>query len=478
MQMSHRHTSHIKYIGRIGIFHYRRVFFALLALVACLFLVPASAENIHEYHLKNGLSIIVKEDHRAPVVLFSVWYRVGGSYEHEGITGISHVLEHMMFRGSKHYPAGMLEKLMSENGGDQNAMTENDRTGYYERISSDKLPLCFQLESDRMQNLLLNKSDFDKEIQVVMEERRMRFDDDPMALTYERLMAAAFVNSPYQHQAIGWMPDLKHMTIDDVREWYQNWYAPNNATLVIVGDVNPATVLSLANTYFGPIPKRALTVPKPRNEVPPLGTKEITVNLPAKLPMIYMAYQVPSLKTAEKPWQPYALDVLNTLLGGSDSSRFVRELVREHAIATVAQTMYDMTSLHTTQFILIGVPAAGHTIDDIKTAFSQQLLTLQKSLISAEELDRVKAEVIAEKVYQKDSLINQAIDIGDAESIGLSWRIPESYVEQIQKITPEEVQAVAKLFLVPERLTIAVLHPTGIIPKPKSSEKILPSGLH
>ncbi len=278
----------------------------LIVIVFLFFPLIVIANNVHQYQLPNGLTLIVKEDHRAPVVFSSVWYKVGGSYEQNGTTGISHVLEHMMFRGTKKYPAGMLERLVSEYGGQQNAMTTNDQTVYFQKFSADKLPLSFRLESDRMHNLTLSDQDFNKEIQVVMEERRMRFDDNPNALTYERFMATAFVNNPYHHQTIGWMTDLKHMTAQDVRDWYHTWYVPNNAIVIVVGDVNPEKVLALAKHYFGPLKSKPVPTLKPRTEIPASGTKHVDVYAPANLPLLMMGYQTPSLVTAKDSWKPYA----------------------------------------------------------------------------------------------------------------------------------------------------------------------------
>lgn len=422
----------------------------------------AVASSVNQYRLKNGLTLIVKEDHRAPVVFTSVWYKVGGSYEHDGITGVSHVLEHMMFRGTRKYPAGTLKKLIAENGGQQNAMTSDDQTMYYQRLLANKLPLSFKLEADRMHNLTLSEKDFKREIQVVMEERRMRYDDNPNALTDERFIATAFVNSPYHHLTIGWMTDLKHMTVQDVRRWYHEWYVPNNAIVVVVGDVKPAHVLALAKKYFGPLKSRPVPALKPRTEVLQLGTKHVDVYAPAKLPLLMMGYHTPSLVTAEKKWQSYALDVLAAILGGSNSSRFTKDLVRDHQIAITTEATYNLYSLHGNLFTIASVPTLGHSIKQLQEALLNQIKNIQTTLVSAQELERVKAQVIAQNVFEKDSLTNQAMDIGIPESSGSSWTVDTRYVTEVEKVTAKEVQEVAKLYLTPKRLTIAVLHPTEI----------------
>ena len=211
----------------------------------------SSGNGVHEYQLANGLKILVKEDHRAPVVVSQIWYKVGSSYEHSGSTGVAHVLEHMMFKGTKKHGPNEFSKIISANGGRENAFTGQDYTAYFQQLEKSRLPISFELEADRMANLNLRAEDFEKEVKVVMEERRMRTEDNPQALTYEQFAATAFVSSPYHHPIIGWMDDLEHMDVNDMRSWYKHWYAPNNATLVVAGDVDPDAVFELAKKYFG-----------------------------------------------------------------------------------------------------------------------------------------------------------------------------------------------------------------------------------
>ncbi|OGO91512.1 MAG: peptidase M16 [Coxiella sp. RIFCSPHIGHO2_12_FULL_44_14] len=416
--------------------------------------------HVHIYHLSNGLTLIVKEDHRAPVVFSSMWYRIGSSYEHSGITGISHVLEHMMFRGTPQYPAGQIEQMISQKGGEQNAMTGDDQTVYYQRLSTEQWAISFVLEADRMRHLSLAQADFSKEIQVVMEERRLRTEDNPQAVTMERFMASAFVNNPYHHPTVGWMTDLQHMTVQDVRRWYRTWYAPNNAIVIVVGDVKPGAVWALAQKYFAPLKAAPLPKPKPRTEIAPLGSVHINVQVPAKLPLLIMGYPVPSLVTTPVSWQPYALEVLSALLGGSDSSRFTKTLIRGQAIASVAQSTYDPYTLYNHLLMLVGIPAENHTVSELKNAFLQQINRLQTHPVSMDELNRVKAQVVAQNMYEKDSLMNQAMNIGVPESLGLSWRVEEDHVRRIAAVTPEQIQQVAKIYLIQNHLTTAVLTPS------------------
>lgn len=431
----------------------------ILFIVALIISLPLMASNVSEYHLQNGLTLLVKPDTRAPVMVTQVWYKVGGSYEHNGITGISHALEHMMFRGTKKYGPGKFSALIAENGGLENAATSNDYTFYYEMLSSDKLPMAFELEADRMRNLTLDPAAFAKEIQVVMEERRMRVDDNPEALLYERFMAAANIASPYHHMTIGWMSDLQHMTADDVKQWYHDWYAPNNAIVVVVGDVQPEKVYELAKKYFGPLKSEKLPTLKPKPDVKPLGIREVRVEVPAKLPYLLIGYNVPVVKTAEKEWVPYALDVISGILSGGASSRFARELVRGQEIAASANSYYDPFSLRDDLFIMAAVPSNGHNMKELRKALREQIIKLQTTPVSKQELEQIKAQVIAGHVYEQDSIANQATELGSLAAVGLPWKLAAEYVSNINKITPEQIQAVAKQFLVPNRMTVAMLTP-------------------
>lgn len=426
-----------------------------------LILLPALGfcANTQYYQLNNGLKLIVREDHRAPVVVVAVWYRVGSSDERDGITGISHLLEHMMYRGTQRYPDGEFAKIISENGGDQNAFTDSDFTGYHERLSADKLPLALALEADRMRNLVIDPALFQKELQVVIEERRLRVDDDPQSLTWERFKAAAHVNNPYHHPIVGWLSDLKHITVKDLQNWYATWYAPNNATIVVVGDVAPKNVFVLVQRYFGKFKSSVLPAIKPRREIIPLGPKQIEVKAPAKLPLLLMGYQVPSLKTAKQAWQVYTLAMIAGILDQGNSSRFSKYLIRGKQVAVDASVSFNLYRLYSGLFVLGGIPAKDHTIDNLKQAFLAQIHRLQTQLVSKDELARVRAQVIADNIYKKDSMMRQMYSIGTLESIGFSWKEDENFIKQIDAITPEQIREVARRYLTPQRLTIGVLIP-------------------
>lgn len=246
----------------------RKILFTLLMVLSC-----QTFSQVQEFILNNGLKILVKEDHRAPIAVSMIWYNVGSADEPGGITGVSHAIEHMMFKGTEKFPLGVFSKTIAEMGAQANAFTNNDYTAFFEKIDASKLATSFELEADRMNHLLLDANEFAKEIKVIQEERRLRTDDNPQALAFERFLATAHLSAPYHHPVIGWMNDLKQMKVEDVREWYKKYYAPNNATLVVVGDVNPEQVRALAENYFGALPKQPVPERKLKREPPELGKK-------------------------------------------------------------------------------------------------------------------------------------------------------------------------------------------------------------
>ena len=434
---------------------------ASIMLAVSLLPITTAIASTHEFALKNGLKLIVKEDHRAPVVTSQVWYKVGASYEPTGITGISHVLEHMMFKGTDRYPVGEFSKIISEHGGEENAATGADITVYYETLAAEHLPISLELEADRMQNLQVKQVEFDKEIEVVKEERRLRVDDNPQGLMVERLNAVSYVSSPYQRPIIGWMRDLDVLTVDAVKDWYQQWYAPNNATVVVAGDVKPKAVLALVEHYFGDIPAMDMPTLLPSHDQKPLGERRLDLQLPAQLPSLVMAYNVPTLVSAENKTEAYALEVLNAILDGGRSARLPKQLVREQGIAYQAGASYQLLSRLDGQFLLKAVPTSTHDLEELKAALQSEIEELKTTLVTPKELARVKAQVLAEKFFIEDSIFYQAYIMGTLESVGLSWRDAEGYVESIQSITAEDIKAVAKKYLVSERLTTATLTPTN-----------------
>ena len=438
----------------------------ILTGILCLCAISAQAE-VFERQLANGLKVVVKEDHRAPVVVQQIWYKAGSMDESTGTTGVAHVLEHMMFKGTKSVPAGEFSRRIAAAGGRENAFTSNDYTAYFQQLHKSRLPLAMRLEADRMHNLDLTDAEFGKEIQVVMEERRMRTDDEPHALLAERMNAVVYQEHPYQHPVIGWMSDLQAMQGADARNWYRRWYVPNNATLVIAGDVKADEVFALAQRYYGNIPSRTLPPRRQFTEPEQSGIKRLVVKAPAELPYLVMSYHAPVVRDARNDWKPYALEVLSGVLDGNESARLNQALVREQQVASSVGAGYDSVGRGPTQFQLEGVPSEGRTVAELEAALREQVDKLVKEGVSAEELQRVKAQVEASQVYQRDSVFYQAMQIGQMESVGLSQRDIPVMLEKLRAVTAEQVQAVAREFLRDDNLTVAVLDPQPLDGKPR-----------
>jgi zinc protease len=430
-----------------------------IILLAAPLSLQAAEPQVHEYQLDNGLKILVQEDHRAPAIVSQVWYKVGASNEYGGITGISHMLEHMMFKGTQKHPPGDFSRIIAANGGRENAFTGQDYTAYFQMLEKTRLPVSFELEADRMRNLKLIEVEFAKEHQVVLEERRLRTDDQPRSKMQEHFESVAYSNSPYKNPVVGWPDDVAGLTLDDLKRWYSLWYAPNNATLVVVGDVNPDEVFKQAKKFFGPLKKSVLPAPKLQGEVEQLGLRRLTVKVPAKLPNLVMGYKTHSLKTAADEAEAYALEVAAGILDGGNSARFSSRLVRGQQIAATAGAGYDLYSRLSNLFTLEGTPVQGKSVAELETALLNEVRRLREEPITAEELQRVKAQVSASHVYQLDSIMYQAMQIGTAETVGLGWKKVGEYVDKVNAVTAEQVQAVAQKYLVDDHLTIAHLEP-------------------
>ncbi|MCB1738064.1 MAG: insulinase family protein, partial [Gammaproteobacteria bacterium] len=422
-----------------------------------------SADAVHEYTLDNGLRLFVKEDHRAPVVVSQVWYRVGGSYEQSGMTGVSHALEHMMFKGTPTNPEGEFSRRIAEIGGEDNAFTSADYTAYHQTLERTQLPTAFELEADRMRHLTLDPAAFAKEIQVVLEERRWRTDDKPLALAHEQFNATAWLASPTRNPVIGWPSDLNQLRIEDLAAWYQAWYAPNNAIVVVAGDVDAEAVHALAQKWFGPLAAEPVAVRRDTTEPEQFGVRRVDFDLPSKIAYLTMGYKVPSLKSAHDagiaPAEVYALEVLSYLLDGSDSARLNRELVRGSEQAVSASASYDLYDRLPTLFSFTAVPSDDSNLDQLESAIQAQIDRVKTELVSDEELRRVKNQVVAEQVYERDALFYQAQQIGQLESIGLPYTVADDYVAAVRAVTAEQVREVARKYLNERTLTVARVHP-------------------
>ncbi|MBI3095450.1 MAG: insulinase family protein [Rhodocyclales bacterium] len=432
---------------------------APLVLLAFAVAPAPTLANPYETRLANGLRVIVKEDPRAPTAVHMVWYRAGSMDEKDGTSGVAHALEHLMFKGTRNLKSGEFNKRVAEAGGRDNAFTSRDYTAYFQIVPKGALPEMMKLEADRMANLKLEPKEFAAEIKVVMEERRLRTDDNPQALVYETLNSTLFQAHPYRRPIIGWMDDLEHMTWQDARDWYRAWYAPNNAYVVVAGDVDHREVFRLAQKYYGPHKAKPLPERKPQNEPQQAGIRRVSVKAPAKLPYIAMSWKAPKLQDVQKDRDPYALEVLAAVLDGHDASRFAKNLVRGSKIAQSAGAGYDGTLRGEATFTLDGQPAEGRTVAELEAALRAEIKRVQDEGVSAEELARVKTQSIAAQIYKRDSLMAQAMEIGGLEAAGLSWRDIDVLLEKLKSVSAEEVQAVAKKYFSDDTLSIAVLDP-------------------
>lgn len=445
------------------------------SVLTLLLLMPLAAfanANIQEFKLDNGLKLIVQEDHRSPVVVSQVWYRAGSLDEVNGKTGVAHVLEHMMFKGTKTVKAGQFSRLIAAAGGKENAFTGTDYTCYFQQLEKSHLPLAFKLEADRMVNLQITDEEFAKEIKVVMEERRWRTEDKPQSKVYEAFQGVVYRAHPYSRPVVGFMNDLENMTADDAREWYRNWYAPNNATVVVVGDVKADEVFKLAKQHFGKLKPKALPARKPQVEPAQIGERRVVIKAPAKLPYMLMGFHVPPLKNPDADWEPYALEVLAGVLSGNPAARLNQRLVRDTQLAVDASAGYDILSRgFESTFVLDATPSEGKTVAELEAALLAQIEQIQQNGVTAEELERVKAGVIAADVYQRDSMFYQGMQIGTIETIGFPWKILQDYPNKLRAVTPEQVQAVAKKYLLKDNMTIATLDPQPIDPNAKPQGK-------
>jgi zinc protease len=440
---------------------HQRARMLVVAFATCFIASTAAAAVTEavERSLSNGMRVIVKSDHRAPVVVSMVWYRVGSVDEVNGTTGVAHVLEHMMFKGTKEVPSGEFSRIIAAAGGRENAFTGRDYTGYFQMLHKSQLPLALRLEADRMVNIVLSEEEFKREARVVMEERRWRTDDRPRALVYERLMATALMAHPYRYSVIGWMSDIESMRVEDARAFYETWYAPNNAILVVVGDVKPEEVFTLAEEHFGKLKPKDLPRRRPQEEPPQRGLKRLTVKAPAELPYVLLAFRVPPLRDPQRDWEPYALEMLANVLDGNDAARFPRTLVRNERLANSAGASYDGIGRGPGIFYLDGVPGEGRSAAELEEALRLEVRKVAEQGVTEDELKRIRSQVVAARVYQRDSMFFQAREMGSMETSGYSYKTPDVILEKLKQVTATQVQEVARKYFGDDQLTVAHLDP-------------------
>lgn len=417
----------------------------------------------HQYQLDNGLKLIVKEDHRAPVAMTQIWYRVGSADEPVNKGGISHLLEHMMFKGTSKVSSEDYERLIAKFGGVNNAFTSYDYTGYYELFPANRMPLALELEADRMKGLLFDEKEFVKEHQVVMEERRQRTDDNPLAKAYESFRLLAIPDSPKGESVIGPMSELESITLSELQEWYKTWYAPNNATIVVVGDVNPNEVLAHTKRYFGDIkpsviPKRPAVTQKGFR-----GYTQVTSEQAVQVPVLLMGYNVPSLVTSTATDQnaAYALSLAQDVLDGGLSARLESRLIREQGLLTSVGTSYDLFDRGDGLFLIQATPREGITLAQAQQAIINEINQLKSDPIAADEISRARTNTITGLIYSQDSMEGQARMIGSLQTIGLDDRILAELPAKLDDVSVADIQRTAKHYLVKDNLTVMhVVPPT------------------
>lgn len=426
----------------------------LLVILLILAPVYAHAINVREYSLDNGLKVLIVEDHKAPTATFQVWYRVGSRDEHTGKTGLSHLLEHMMFKGTSAYGPKTFSQTIQRAGGWNNAFTTREYTAYFELIASDRIGLPIALESDRMQNLVLTPKAVLSERDVVMEERRLRYEDDPQNLLYMEVLATAFKNHPYRWPVIGWQSDLKTLNPADLVSYYRTFYVPNNAVVIVVGDVKTGDVLSRIRKSFGRIPRGPAISERAVKEGGQYGEKRIYLKKEAELPSILSVYKVPGIGDQDC----YALDVLATILSEGKSSRIYRSLVYEKELALSARASYDGMYRDPFLFMTGATAARGKAIKDVEKALMDEVERIKKEPPSEREVQKAKNLIEASFIMEQDSIYMQARMIGAFEMIG-GWRLLDAYLAGIRKVSPGDVRRVAWKYLVPELKTTGILVP-------------------
>jgi len=416
-------------------------------------------KGVTQATLDNGLKIVVKTDSRAPVFISQLWYKVGASDESRPTTGVSHMLEHMMFKGTRTYESGEFSQIIARNGGDENAFTSKDFTAYYQKMHKSKLELAIKMEADRMRNLTFSNRELTKERQVVIEERRMRVEDKPNSKVYENLRFISFdEKGAYHSPVIGFQKDLETYSLNDLRVWYEKYYAPNNATLVVVGDVDPAKVVTLAKQYFGDYAFNPNIKPSDRVAVTLKGNSRV-LKLKAKLPFYVLSFPVPSLSTADDEKNAYTLEMLAYVLDNGLS----KSLIRNQQIASSIGVGYRLYDKYDTLFTLSFVPANGVSNDAVLSAIKTQVAELinNPDFIQG-ELSRTKAQLEASFVFEQDQISTQSYYLGMLSTVGLGVDKMFTYVDNMNSISATEVSAAAKQHLDFDVANSVELIPQGV----------------
>ncbi len=446
----------------------RRALFTVFALAVVLLATApgagAAVFNPETFRLSNGIQVVLIPNNRVPVATHMVWYRVGSADEEPGKTGAAHLLEHLMFKGTPAYPSGAFSKIVARNGGQENAFTSQDYTGYYQTIAVDRLEKVMAMEADRMMNLILSEKDVEMERLVVLEERRQRIDNNPSAVLREHVNAAMYLNYPYRNPVIGWEEEIRSLTRKDILAFYRRWYAPDNAIVVIAGDVTVEQVRPIAERTYGKIPTVAMP-PRPRpgrvrpQEPPQKASRRVVLkDKRVRQPFWSRQFLAPSYRNGATG-QAYALEVLSEILGDGATSRLYRSLVVERKLAVSAGVQYDPTALGPSRFVVYASPRPGVSIEQLENAAIGEMKTLLKSGITSDELARTVRRMRADAVYARDSLSTGAQVLGGSLVIGMSIDDVESWPERIAALTVEQINAAARDVLVMDRSVTSTLLP-------------------
>jgi len=421
---------------------------ALVGLCLCA-AAPLRGQTIEDqvssFQLDNGMDVVVIEDSRAPAVVHMVWYRAGSADEQAGVSGVAHFLEHLLFKGTEKLEPGEFSEIVKANGGRDNAFTSFDYTGYFQRIAADRLGLMMEMEADRMKNIQLDREDILTERDVIIEERNQRVENDPGALFREQRMAAQFLNHPYGTPIIGWRHEMVGLDLDDAMAYYEQFYSPNNAVLVVAGDVNAGDVLEMAQEHYGPIPKNEALPDRARPSEPPqMAERRITFTDPrVAQPYVTRTYLAPERDPGDQR-SAAALTLLAQVLGGSQTSVLPQKLQFQEKSSVYSSAFYSGLSLDDTTFGLVNVPVPGVSLDQAEADLDRVIAEFLETGIDPEQLDRIKFQLRASQVYELDSASSLARRYGAALTSGLTLEDVHAWPDLLQSITPDEIIATAK----------------------------------
>ncbi|WP_427941753.1 M16 family metallopeptidase [Acinetobacter schindleri] len=449
---------------------FKRYMYSLGTILMCLSSSQLQAQTIEkakseltrstfETTLKNGLKVIIREDHRAPMVMTQIWYKVGSTDESGNTLGISHVLEHMMFKGTSKVPNDEFTRISRIYGGSINAATFTNYTNYYQLYPKAYFPMALELEADRMSNLLLRQQDFEPEMKVVMEERRQRTEDNPRSRAFERFKWISYPTSHYRQPVIGHMKTLNNIQLNDVKQWYKTWYTPNNAILVIVGDVESEQALLQVQKYFADTPSRATPQRNDVLEFEHLGYRHMEINTDVQVPNLYMTWNVKSLASAINPQDAYALTIIRSLLDSGISSRLQDRLVRDRKLLTSVSVSYDPYNRGDSLFSISALPANGVSFEDAQKAIQAEVDALKTEDIPKHELERITTRFVSNLIYNQDSIAGQAKMIGNLEVNGLSYRLMDELPKYYENVSMSDIQRVANSYFIRENLSTLYLAP-------------------